>query len=498
VQLLTAEWAERVTIPELQELFAGGQLTSAELTWFFLKRIAEYDGRGSAINSVLELNPDALHIAEALDVERARQGCRGPLHGIPVLLKDNLDTGDKMHTSAGTLALKNSRAPRDSFAASQLRKAGAVILGKTNLTELANFMTEDMPNGYSARGGQVLNPYGPGKFDVGGSSSGSGAAVACRFATTAIGTETSGSILSPASLNSVVGIKPTVGLVSRTGIIPIAHSQDTAGPMARSVTDAAILLGALTGVDSEDPATWKSKGRSYDDYTQFLQANALDGLRIGVPREFLGQLEERATSPSAAGCQLALVERALEVFKAHGAQVIDPLPGLKRPEKWQSAVLTYEFKPALNAYLDRLDPHVPVHSLRELIAYNLTHALATVKYGQTILLKSEATSGTLTEAEYIQARARELRLSREEGIDHVMAEHELDALLFANTAGAAIAARAGYPSITVPGGYDDDGLPLGITFTARAFEEPKLIAIAYAFEQATRHRVPPVLKTSTS
>ncbi|MFO8060232.1 MAG: amidase family protein [Bacillota bacterium] len=473
---------EDVTIPRLQEMMDSGRLTSVELTWLYLERIAQYDGEGPAINSVLELNPDAVHIAGVRDLQRERGRILGPLHGIPVLLKDNIDTGDRMHTSAGTLALRESRAPRDSFVAHQLRRAGAVILGKTNLTEMANFMTEGMPNGYSSRGGQVLNPYAPGEFDVGGSSAGSGAAVACDFTTVALGTETSGSILSPASRNSVVGIKPTVGLVSRTGIIPISHSQDTAGPIARTVTDAAVLVGAMAGADRRDPATWGSRGR--EDYCEFLESGRLDGVCIGVAREFLGGLENH---------QLELVERAAAVLKDLGAAMVDAVAISAEKGKWQSPVLVYEFKPALNAYLRSLDLRVPVHSLRELIDYNFERAPATMKYGQTILLRSEATSGTLTEPDYIRARSEDLRKARDEGIDRVMREQELDAILFAGNAGAAIAARAGYPSITVPGGYDREGLPLGITFTARAYEEPVLIRVAYAFEQATRHREPPEL-----
>jgi amidase len=476
------------TILELQKLMDSGELSAVQLTWYYLKRIAGYDQSGPELNSVAEVNPDALHIAESLDLERKLKGPRGPMHGIPVLLKDNIDTADKLHTSAGTLALKDSFAPEDAFLAKQLRRTGAVILGKANLTELANFMTEGMPNGYSSRGGQVLNPYSPEEFDVGGSSSGSAVAAACSFAAAAIGTETSGSILSPSSRNSVVGIKPTVGLVSRSGIIPIAHSQDTAGPIARSVTDAAVLLGSMTGIDEADPATRTSDGRFYADYTQFLTDDALEGTRIGVPREYLEDFESD---------QLDKVDRAVNALRENGATVVDPAPISTEKKHWVSKVLVYEFKPALNAYLNRLDDSVPVHSLRELIAFNYQHSKATLKYGQSILLEAEATSGTLTEPEYIEARASDLREARDEGIDRVMAEHELDALLFANNAGAAIAAKAGYPSITVPGGYDSDGLPLGITFTARAYEEPKLVSIAYSFEQATNYRAAPELESES-
>ncbi|MGZ4112943.1 MAG: amidase family protein, partial [Tumebacillaceae bacterium] len=341
----TDEWLVEATIEDLQEKMASGEVTSAQLVLLYFDRIARFDKNGPKLNSVLELNPDALFIAEALDLERQVKGPRGPLHGIPVLVKDNIDTGDKMHTSAGSLALANSYAAEDSFVAKQLRAAGAVILGKANMTEWANFMTVNMPNGFSSRGGQVLNPYGPGQFDVGGSSSGSGSSVAANLATVAVGSETSGSILSPAGRNSLVGIKPTVGLVSRTGIIPIAHSQDTAGPMARTVADAAILLGALTGVDERDPATLSSEGRYLSDYTTCLDANGLQGARIGIARDyyFAEELDEE---------QLALIEAAIEVLKQAGAEVIDSIAIENAKEIDDNYdVLVYEFKPALNAYL---------------------------------------------------------------------------------------------------------------------------------------------------
>ncbi|MEX2356162.1 MAG: amidase family protein [Thermaerobacterales bacterium] len=484
MEFFSDQWAEHVTIPQLQESMDTGELTAARLTWFFLHRIAAHDRQNASINSILEINPEALQIAEALDWERRQSGPRGPLHGIPVVLKDNIDTGDKMRTSAGTLALADSRAYQDAFVVSQLRSAGAVILAKANLTELANAMSDEMPTGYSARGGQTLNPYGPGTIPVGGSSAGSGAAVAANFAAAGIGTETSGSILNPASLNSIVAIKPTVGLVSRTGIIPISVTQDTAGPMTRSVTDAAVVLGAMTGIDDEDPATRGSFNRYYTDYTPFLDRAGLSGMRIGIPREYLAELE-----PS----QRALIDRALDVMRAEGAVVIDPASIAETMDKRRSPVTGYEFKPALNAYLDRLAPHTPVHSLRELIDYNFKHAPATVKYGQMKLIERETASGRLTEADYIEALAEDLRVAKDTGIDKIMAEHQLDALVFAGSHGSGLAAKAGYPSITVPAGYDAEGVPLGITFTARAFEEPTLIRIAYAFEQATQHRVPPKL-----
>ncbi|HEU5139238.1 MAG TPA: amidase family protein, partial [Bacillales bacterium] len=373
---------EELTIEEIQDRMAEGKLSSRELVLMYFERIAAYNRQGPSINAVLEINPDALHIAEALDLERELHGPRGQLHGIPVLLKDNIDTGDKLHTSAGSLALAESYAAKDSFVAEKLREAGAILLGKTNLTEWANFMAADMPNGFSSRGGQVLNPYGPGEFDVGGSSSGSGAAVAANFTVVAIGTETSGSILSPSSENSIVGIKPTVGLISRTGIIPISHSQDTAGPMARTVQDAATLLTALTGEDKSDPATFTRKGQTHRDYTEFLDENGLKEARIGVVRKgFLDDLELP---------QQKLMEAAIEKMTEKGAEMVDPIHIPTANEEWDLNVLIHEFKAGLNAYLKGLEPGFP-RSLKEVIEYNLDHAESALKYGQSILLTSEAT-----------------------------------------------------------------------------------------------------------
>ncbi len=475
---------EEMTTVQMQEAMADGRLTSHGLALAYLDRIARYDHAGPGINSVLEINPDALHIARAMDAERARSGPRGPLHGIPVLLKDNIDTGDKMHTSAGSLALAESYAAADSFVAARLRHCGAVILGKANMTEWANFMTEGMPAGYSSRGGQVLNPYLPGKYTVGGSSSGSGAAVAANLAAAAIGTETSGSILSPASSNSVVGIKPTVGLVSRTGIIPIMHTQDTAGPLARTVADAAALLSAIAGVDERDPATWAYEGRAFADYTAFLDGRALRHARLGVCRDLLGRMD---------GEQLALMERAFSVMREAGAEVIDPVDMPVAREKYDRTAMLYEFKPNLNAYLARLGQAVPVHSLRELIEYNSRHPKAMLRYGQTLLIQSDTKSGDLTEPEYVQALANGIYQCAARGIDKVIAEHRLDAVVFPGNLGASIAAKPGYPSVCVPGGYTPDGRPLGVTFCAGAWSEPMLIALAYAFEQATMYRRPPAM-----
>ena len=480
------EWLVEASIKDLQQAMAEGRLTSQKLVWAYLDRIARYDREGPTLNSILEINPDAIFIAGALDVERAQKGARGPLHGIPVVVKDNIDTADKMHTSAGSLALADSYAPEDSFVARQLRRAGAVILGKANMTEWANFMTVNMPAGYSSRGGQVLNPYGPGKFTPGGSSSGSGASVAANLVAAAVGTETSGSILSPASANSVVGIKPTVGLVSRCGIIPIMHTQDTAGPLCRTVEDAAILLGALAGVDGRDPATMGSLGRAPEpcDYTQFLDAGGLKGARLGVPRDLYEKLDAD---------RVALMNAAIEILKGEGAVVVDPVPLPAAKEKLDNVAMVYEFKPNLNAYLRRLSPHLPVHSLRELIAFNLRRPESLLKYGQTLLVESESKSGRLTEPEYIRSLSRNIHLATAKGIDAAIEEYRLDALVVPGNFGAGIAARAGYPSVSVPGGYTAEGHPLGVTFTAKAYSEPVLIRLAYAFEQASKLRRPPTL-----
>jgi amidase len=476
------------TIADMARAMAAGKVTSEELVLAYLERIAAVDRQGPSLNSVLEINPDALSIAQALDRERKVSGPRGPLHGIPVLLKDNIDTGDKMHTSAGSLALAQSYAPRDAHVAAQLRTAGAVILGKANMTEFANFMTEGMPSGYSSRGGQVLNPYAPGKLTPSGSSSGPAVAVAANLCAVAVGTETSGSILSPANNNSVVGIKPTVGLISRTGIVPIAFSQDTAGPMARTVADAAALLGPMAGVDPADPATAAGVGRAEKEYTRYLDPAGLKGARIGVVRGWF-------TAKLSADEQ-ALFEAAIGLLRDQGAEVVDPVPLVDGP--WRSKVLLYEFKPALNAYLAALGPSAPVRTLGEVVAFNNANPEATLRYGQTLLAASEATSGRLTEPEYLLDRLKDLRGCGAEGIDRVLAEHKLDALFFAADWGDWIAARAGYPSINLPAGYTSEGYPFGVTFSGQAWSEPVLVRLAYAFEQVSRHRVPPVLEAPVS
>ncbi|MGG4494658.1 amidase family protein [Brevibacillus reuszeri] len=473
------------TILEWQAAMEENTTTSRELTLSFLNRIAAYDKQGLSINAICEINPDAIAIAEALDRERTVSGSRGPLHGIPVLIKDNIATGDRMHTSAGALALADSYASADSFVAARLRDAGAVILGKTNLTEWANFMSDHMPNGYSSRGGQVQNPYGPGIFDVGGSSSGSAAAMAAGFAGAAIGTETSGSILYPSVQNSLVGIKPTVGLISRSGIIPISHTQDTAGPMTRTVSDAAIVLGALTGVDVNDPATGKSDGCGHSDYRPFLDNNGLRGARIGVIRSrFQAECDTD---------EIQLFEAAIAQLKAAGATLIDSVTIPTENATWGRSVLLHEFKSGVNAYLKTLPVSSPIRTLQDVIEFNRAHEEQALRYGQSLLESSEQTSGTLTEPAYLQDLLYNLDMSQASGIDAVVKEHSLDALLFPGCTGDEIAARAGYPSITVPAGYTGTGKPFGIMFTGLAFHEHVLIRLAYAYEQASRLRIAPKL-----
>jgi amidase len=489
VTLAAGAWAapngfelEEATAGDLQKRMTGGPLTARQLTQLYLDRIAAIDKSGPALNSVIEINPDALAIAAALDSERQAKGPRGPLHGIPILIKDNIDTADRMMTTAGSLALSGSIAARDSVVAERLRAAGAVLLGKTNLSEWANFRSSHSTSGWSGRGGLTRNPYALDR-NACGSSSGSGAAVSANLCALAIGTETDGSIVCPASTNGVVGIKPTLGLIPATGIIPIAHSQDTAGPLARSVADAAILLGALTGAD----------------YTKSLDPNGLRGARIGVARDkFFGFSEETDR----------VIEAAIAAMKAQGAEIVDPadIPTAGKFDDSESLVLSYEFKNDLNLYLGALGPKSPVHSLADVIAFNEAHRDREMPYfGQDLMIKAQA-RGPLTSQEYLDALEKDHRLSRTEGIDAVMGKHRLDALV-APTAGPAWctdlitgdhdpggsstpAAVAGYPNINVPAGYAF-GLPVGISFFGAANSEPLLIKLAYAFEQSTRHRRPP-------
>ena len=488
---------EEATIRELQDGMKSGKYTARGIAESYLERIAALDKRGPAVNSVIEVNPDALALAEASDKERKSKAARGPLHGIPMLIKDNIDTADKMMTTAGSLALVGSKVPKDSAVAQKLREAGAVIIGKTNLSEWANIRSRHSTSGWSGRGGQTKNPYALDRNPC-GSSSGSGAASAANFCAAAIGTETDGSIVCPSSANGLVGIKPTVGLVSRSGIIPISHSQDGAGPMCRTVRDAATVLGALTGVDSEDSATVESRGKSYADYTQFLRADGLRGARIGVVRKTFGFRDSVDK----------VMEDALEAMKKEGAILVDPAE-IETAGKWSETELTifmYELKADLNAYLARPGFTAPVKTLKDIIEFNEKNREKEMPYfGQDFFLKSEA-KGPLGEREYLEALEKNHQWARKEGIDATMEKHNLDALV-GPTGGPAwltdlvdgdhfgggssgAAAVAGYPNVTVPAGFVF-GMPVGISFFGRAWSEPVLIRLAYAFEQATKVRKPP-------
>ena len=494
---------EETTVVELQRGIASGRFTAASLVRDYLKRIEEVDSNGPRLKAVIELNPDAPAIAEALDKERRAKGPRGPLHGIPVLIKDNIDTHDRMTTTAGSLALAGSIAPRDAFIVERLRAAGAVVIGKTNLSEWANFRGSRSISGWSGRGGLTRNPYAMDRSPS-GSSSGSAAGVSASLCAVAIGTETDGSIVSPSSYCGVVGLKPTVGLVSRSGIIPISASQDTAGPIARTVADAAALLGALTGVDSRDVATEASAGKAKSDYTQFLDATALRGARIGVARNFFGW-HPRVDR---------VMDAALDAMRQAGAELIDPasLPSRQGLGDAEHQVMVYEFNAGLNAYFASLGSKAPVKSLKDLIEFNERNRDRELPFfGQETLTEAEA-KGPLSESTYLEARSRCLKWAREDGIDVVMDKHQLDALVAPTTGPAhtldliagdrglggssSYAAVAGYPAITVPAG-NIFGLPMGISFFGRAWSEPKLLALGYAFEQATRaRRTPQFLNTA--
>jgi amidase len=488
---------DELTTAQFQGLMAKGKTSSVHLVKAYRARIQEIDHHGPTLDAVIELNPDALAIAAALDEERKARGPRGPLHGIPVLIKDNIGTHDRMTTTAGSLALAGSVPPQDSFVAQKLRAAGAVILGKTNLSEWANFRGSLSTSGWSARGGQTRNPYVLDR-NPSGSSSGSAVAVAANLCAVAVGTETDGSILSPASFTGIVGIKPTLGLISRAGIIPIAHSQDTAGPMARTVADAAILLGALAGTDPRDGTTAESDAKAERDYPRCLDPDGLRGARLGVARAFFG------FHPKVD----ALIEFALASMKRLGAEIIDPV-GLKKSPELEAAeleVLRYEMKADMNAYLASLGLHAPVRTLKDIIAFNEQHRdQELLWFGQEELLKSQA-KGPLTEQAYLDALATCRRLAATEGIDAVMDKDRLDAIVAPTSTPAHLtdwldgdhelgdsttpAAVAGYPSITVPAGQIS-GLPVGISFFGRAWSEPKLLGVAFAFEQATKARRPP-------
>jgi amidase len=493
---------DEITIPELQDGMKSGRFTARLLAEKYLGRIDEIDKpdsakRGPAVNAIIELNPDALSIADTLDQERRAKGPRGPLHGIPVLIKDNIDTADRMMTTAGSLALVGSKPSKDSFVAQRLRAAGAMILGKTNLSEWANIRSSHSTSGWSGRGGLTKNPYALDRNPC-GSSSGTGAGISANLAAAGIGTETDGSIVCPSSSNGLAGIKPTVGLVSRAGIIPISHSQDGAGPMCRTVRDAAILLGALTGVDPDDGATAASVGKSQTDYAQFCDPNGLKGARIGVARKYFGFSDAVD----------ALMEESLTAMKHQGATLVDPadIPTLGKFDESELLVFMYELKADLNAYLARLGTSAPVRTLQDIIEFNDHNRQKEMPYfGQDLFLKAQA-KGPLTDKEYVDALAKNHQLARTEGIDALMDQHQLDAIV-APTGGPAwltdlvngdhvaggssnAAAVAGYPNINVTAGFLS-GLPVGISFFGRAWSEPTLIKLAYSFEQATKARQAP-------
>jgi len=513
---------ENATIAELREALAVGEVTAAGLVQAYLARIAAYDRAGPHLNAIRELNPDAAAIAARSDVTPAAQ--RRPLEGVPILVKDNIATADAQHTTAGSLALDGAKAKADATVVKLLRQSGAVILGKANLTEFANIVAIDMPAGYSSLGGQVKNPYALELDDKGvpivvpgGSSSGSAVAVAAGLAPAAIGTETSGSLLSPAGQNGVVTVKPTVGLISRAGIIPIAHSQDTAGPLARTVHDAALLLNVLAAPDPLDPATAELQRPA--DYTSFLDRDALKGARIGVPSDpsdpandfYYGSLPPRAAE---------VMREVVAMLEREGAVLVrsniptegwiggpgtemailnrNPESATRNQPMRRPVVFVYELKHDLNLYLRDWAVDTRIASLADIVAFNTEHADRALRFGQDILLAAEATRGDLSELEYISARQMDLRASRTLGLDAYMDAHRLDAVLFPATAGASIAAKAGYPSVQVPAGFvsgvrdrETPDYPYGATFTGRAWSEPTLLRLAYAFEQATLARRPP-------
>jgi amidase len=489
---------EEATIADLQAGMSAGRTTSHSITQQYIARIEELDRKGPTLRHVLEINPDALSIADSLDQERKSGRVRGPLHGIPILLKDNIDTADRMTTTAGSLALEGSIPLQDAFIAAKLRSAGAVLLGKSNLSEWANFRSTHSSSGWSGRGGQAKNPYVLDRNPC-GSSSGSGGAVSANLCAAAIGSETDGSVVCPSAANGIVGIKPTLGLVSRTGIIPIAHSQDTAGPMARTVRDVAIILNALSGIDTRDATTMVNRSRGQLDYTRFLDANGLRGARIGVARtKFFGYSDVTDK----------LVNDAIDAMKAQGAVIVDPA-NIETAGKFDDSeldVLLYEFKADLNTYLAGLGPKAPVRTLQDVIDFNEHHKDQEMPwFGQELFVQAQA-KGPLTEKKYRDALAKNRKMSRTDGIDATMKKYKLDAIVAPTgsppwvtdlvngdhySGGSSTpAAVAGYPNINVPAGYSHD-LPVGISFFGRAYSEPTLIKLAYAYEQATKHRRAP-------
>jgi amidase len=494
---------DEVTVADLQQRMTSGKLTSRELTEAYLARMDEIDSGGPKLRAVIERNPDALAIADAMDVERKAGKLRGPMHGIPVLIKDNIDSADKMMTTAGSLALVGTPAPKDAFLVTRLRNAGAVVLGKTNLSEWANFRSSRSSSGWSGRGGQTRNPYLIDRNPC-GSSSGTGSGISASLAAVGVGTETDGSIICPSSINGIVGLKPTIGLVSRSGIIPISVSQDTAGPMGRTVADVAVLLSVIAGEDAADAATAASKGHIETDYTKFLNPTALKGARIGVARNLAG------FHPAAD----AAFDAAIKAIAAAGATIIDPanVPNLGKYDEAEMDVLLYEFKDGLNKYLASRGATVTPKTLADLIAYNTRESAKEMPwFGQELFERAEK-KGPITDAAYKAAREKCIKLVRTEGLDAVFAAHKLDALIAPSNApsrptdlvngdkssggNSSYAAIAGYPSITVPMALTME-LPLGISFVGTAWSEGKLIGLAHSFEQATKaRRSPKFLPTS--
>ncbi len=484
-----------IDIVQIQNDYRWEKYKIQDLVQAYLHRIKTIDQSGPTLNSVIQINPEAMMIARALDAEMEAGNVRGPLHGIPILLKDNIDTHDKMPTTAGSRALKNSHPLQDSFVAKQLRDAGAVILGKTNLSEWANFRGELSSSGWSGLGGQTHNPYILSRNPC-GSSSGSGVAVSANLTVLAIGTETNGSIVCPSTSNGIVGVKPTVGLVSRSGIIPISYTQDTAGPMARSVRDAAICLGALVGIDESDDKTLASQGKSYTDYTQFLNADGLKGKRIG-----------HFTGPRGSNYKVdTLMDETLEYLKSQGAEIVE-IDRITESIVGSSSfnIMLFEYKDGLNKYFKSLGPSAAIKSLEELIAFNESDDIEMSFYNQKYLEMAQEKED-LTSTEYQESLTTMLNGARDQGIDRVMDEHQLDAIM-APTGGPAWetdhingdsfqlgssspAARSGYPNITVPMGFVDE-LPVGVSIFGRAWSEPVLLEIAYAYEQGTKHRRSP-------
>ena len=488
---------EELTITQIHAKMESGELTARALTEQYLQRINDIDQNGPKLNSVLVTNPDALAIADELDKEWQAGNKRGSLHGIPILLKDNIDTADKMPTTAGSLALAGTIAPQDATVTQKLRAAGAIILGKANLSEWANFRSTRSVSGWSSLGGQVNNPYALDRNPC-GSSSGSGVAVAANLCTVAIGTETDGSIVCPSSTNGIVGIKPTVGLVSRAGIVPISHSQDTAGPMARTVADATAVLSTLVGVDVRDNVTQTGEGNYHTDYAQFLDADGLKGMRLGVARNFFGKQEKVDQ----------LLNEAIAIMRQAGAEIIDNtnienVGAMTEPE---FEVLLYEFKADLNAYLAKRGDGVDVRSLADIIAFNNANRAQTMPYFEQELMDMAQAKGDLTDEAYLSARSESFRLAAKDGIDAILQKHNLDAIIGPtgspawttdwingdnySISSSTLPAIAGYPNITIPVGYVF-GLPVGISFFSTAYQEPTLIKIAYAFEQLTKFRQAP-------